>query len=167
MAVDAQGGEKARPYVEGAGASFTTIVDEENLLGQLYSFRAIPNGLLVDEEGVLRYAKFGGFDIRKPDVAEIVESWAVAPSLEELASKVELSSVSPQHQESLACFRQGMKEYRKGNLKEAVALWRRGTELEPDNFIVRKQMWAVEHPEKFYAGKVDFAWQREQMEKGT
>ncbi len=41
--------------MERANPSFTTVVDEENLLSQLYGFKAIPNGLLIDEGGVLRY----------------------------------------------------------------------------------------------------------------
>ena len=32
--MDAQGPHKPRPYVESAGAEFTTVVDEENLLGE-------------------------------------------------------------------------------------------------------------------------------------
>jgi hypothetical protein len=39
--------------------------------------------------------------------------------------------------------------------------------LDPDNLVILKQIWAVEHPERFYASdKVDYAWQREQLEKG-
>jgi len=29
---------------------------------------------------------------------------------------------------------------------------------------VRKQIWMVEHPEKFYP-TIDFAWQKEQLER--
>ena len=39
-------------------------------------------------------------------------------------------------------------------------------ELAPDNFIIRKQIWAVEHPEKFYQGEIDYDWQQEQLERG-
>ena len=42
VALDAQGPEKPRPFAEKAGCEFTTIVDEENLLGQLYGFKAVP-----------------------------------------------------------------------------------------------------------------------------
>ena len=49
--MDAQGPDKARPFVERSGAQFTTVVDRENTLGQLYGFKAIPNGILVDEKG--------------------------------------------------------------------------------------------------------------------
>ena len=46
--MDAQGPEKARPYVQRANPTYTNAVDEENLLGQLYGFKAIPNGFLID-----------------------------------------------------------------------------------------------------------------------
>ena len=42
----------------------------------------------------------------------------------------------------------------------------RGLELNPDNYLIRKQIWAVENPERFYEGDVDYNWQREQTAKG-
>lgn len=59
-----------------------------------------------------------------------------------------------------------MERYRDGEVNEAVTLWRQGLELDPDNYIIHKQIWAVENPDKFYAGDVDYAWQREQTAKG-
>ena len=56
--------------------------------------------------------------------------------------------------------------YRAGNVAEAVVEWRKGAELEPDNYIIRKQIWAVENPERFYTGDVDYDWQDEQEAKG-
>ena len=41
-------------------------------------------------------------------------------------------------------------------------LWRRGRDLDPGNYLIRKQIWAVENPDKFYNGDVDYDWQREQ-----
>ena len=78
--MDAQGPDKARPFTEKAAAQFTTVVDEGNLLGDLYGFKAIPNGYLIDEQGVVRYKKLVGFDIRQRETAEIVERWATGPS---------------------------------------------------------------------------------------
>jgi len=34
---------------------------------------------------------------------------------------------------------------------------------DPNNWIIRKQIWATEHPERFYDGDVDFAWQKQQL----
>ncbi len=39
-------------------------------------------------------------------------------------------------------------------------------ERDPENFVIRKRLWAVEHPERFYEGAVDFAWPRAQLASG-
>ncbi len=163
--MDAQGAEKARPFVEKAGAEFTTVVDEENLLGQLYGFKAIPNGYLIDEGGVVRYKKLGAFDIRQAETASIVQKWLRSPSLGESLGEAG-AALGDSHSEANARFRAGLDLYRDGKVEEAVAQWRRGVELEPDNYIIRKQIWAVQNPDRFYSGDVDYAWQKEQMAQG-
>ena len=70
------------------------------------------------------------------------------------------------HPEALEHFRRGLVLYQAGSIGEAMAAWRDGVAIEPDNFNIRKQIWAVEHPEKFYGDKVDYEWQRKQMENG-
>jgi hypothetical protein len=151
--------------VEKAGAQFTTVVDEENLLGQLYGFLAIPNGFLIDERGIVSYKKLGGFDIRRAETARIVDRWVAGPDLDDslLAAEEALGS---EHSEANAHFRAGMELYRDARVKEAIAEWRKGVELEPGNYVIRKQIWAIENPEKFYAGDVDYGWQKEQMARG-
>ena len=163
--MDAQGADKALPFVQRAQAEFTTVVDEGNLLGQLYGFNAIPNGYLIDEAGVVRYKKLGGFDIRRAQTASIVEGWAQSPSIDESLPEAE-AALGAEHSEANALFRAGLGLYRDGKVDEAVAQWRRGVELEPDNYIIRKQIWAVQNPDRFYSGDVDYAWQKEQMAKG-
>ncbi len=163
--MDAQGPDNALPFVERANAEFTTVADEENLLGQLYGFKAVPNGYLIDEVGVVRYKKLGGFDIRRAQTASIVESWAQSTGFDESLREPE-AALDAEHSEANAHFRAGLDLYRDGKVDEAVARWRRGVELEPDNYIIRKQIWAVQHPDRFYSGNVDFAWQKEQMAQG-
>jgi hypothetical protein len=165
VALDVQGAEKALPFVEKAGARFTTIVDEENLLGQLYGFKAIPNGYLIDQQGIVRYRKLGGFDIRLAEIARIVERWATGPSLDESLEETGVA-LGAEHSQANAHFRAGLSLYRDGSVVNAVAEWRKGVELEPDNYIIRKQIWAVQNPDKFYTGSVDYDWQKEQMDKG-
>ena len=165
--MDAQGADRARPYVEAAGATFTTLVDEGNLLGQLYGFKVIPNGLLIDERGVLRYKRLGGFDIRRSETAAILDRWAAGSDLSEPSDQPEASPGS-NRPDAGDLFRRGQDLFRLGKADEAVGLWRRALALDPDNYIIRKQVWAVQHPERFYEGDIDYAWQREQMagEKG-
>ena len=75
VAIDAQSSDKPRHYVEEAGATFTTVVDQENVLSDLYGFRAIPNGFLIDDDGIVRFSALGGFDIRRSETAEVLERW--------------------------------------------------------------------------------------------
>ena len=165
VAVDAQGAEKARPFVDKTGATFTTVVDAENLLGQLYGFKAIPNGYLIDERGIVQYKRLGGFDIRRSETASVVKQWIGASSMDDSVEATALS-LGSEHSQANAYFRTGLRLYRQGKVDEAMSEWRKGVELEPDNYIIRKQLWAVQNPDRFYSGKVDFDWQKEQMAKG-
>lgn len=57
----------------------------------------------------------------------------------------------------LVLLNQDQKEAALSKLKQA-------RDLAPDNWRVRKQIWAIEHPEKFYTNhSPDFGWQREQL----
>ena len=166
--MDVQGAEKARPYVQLAQATYTNLVDQDNLLSQMFGFRAVPNGLLLDEQGQLQYQKFGGFDIRRQEYAELVEEWAGDPLSANLARPETADSMGgPEHQRAITHFQRGVALYRQGGVKEALREWKKSRDLEPDNWVVRKQIWAVEHPEKFYQDEIDSPWQREQLTQGT
>ena len=163
--MDAQGADRALPYVQRASATFTTVVDEANLLGQLYGFKAIPNGFLIDEDGVVRYKRLGGFDVRKPETAAVLDRW-IAGSEPSDGSERPHTPPGTEHAKSSALFREGLELYNESKVDEAMALWRRGLALDPDNYIIRKQIWAVENPDRFYDGDVDYGWQKEQTAKG-
>jgi hypothetical protein len=68
--------------------------------------------------------------------------------------------------EALRLFRQAGAAVRRGDRAAAVELLNEAFPLEPDNYIIRKQLWAIEHPEKFYLDDVDFDWQDEQLASG-
>ena len=141
------------------------MVDDENLLGHLYGFKAVPNGFLIDESGVVQYKKLGGFDVRREETAQLVEQWATEKGLRDV-SVVADDDLGEEHSQAISHFRIGLEHYRQGKTREAMTEWRKGVELEPDNYIIRKQIWAVENPEKFYAGNVDFDWQKVQLAQG-
>lgn len=52
-----------------------------------------------------------------------------------------------------------------GDKVEAAKILRKALARDPENWLIRKQIWAVEHPERFYKGAVDFAWQRQQLRR--
>ena len=136
-------------------------MDERNLLGRTYGFKAIPNGYLVDESGVVRYKRLGGFDVRRADTAQVVERWCTGHDLDDSAAQPADSTGEIDRVHAL--FLRGQELYRQGRVAEALAQWREAAALEPANWIVRKQIWAVEHPERFYDGAVDFDWQKQQI----
>ena len=168
MAIDAQGAEMARPFVESAGATFPTVVDRNNLLSRIYGFKAIPNALFIDEGGSIRYLKYSGFDIIKPEFKRAAAAWAATGQAPTSASPQKANGTDSEsiHSEAVRLFDSGMKLYGRGQVQEALAQWEKGVALEPDNYVIRKQIWAVEHPDRFYAGDVDYDWQKEQLSKG-
>jgi tetratricopeptide (TPR) repeat protein len=46
----------------------------------------------------------------------------------------------------------------------ALKKLKQARDLAPDNWRIRKQIWAIEHPDRFYNGRSpDFGWQKEQL----
>lgn len=144
--------------MEAAATEFKTVLDQKNVLGKLFGYRAIPNGVFIDEAGVLRYRRFSGFDIKNPDMAADVMAFASG------ADEVKLDASDTQT--SSDYFGRGLTLYEAGDIEGAKQVWREGIEVEPDHWNMRKQLWAIENPERFYDGKVDYAWQKEQVELG-
>jgi hypothetical protein len=157
VAMDAQGPERPRPYVERAGATFKTVVDQGNLLGGLYGFKAVPNGYLIDENGTVSYMKLGGFDIRRAETCDVLDRWLAGESSPDSDEAAPVSGSDA----ASKLFSQGIANYDRGDTETAVSLWRQALLQNPDNYIIRKQIWAVENPDRFYEGDIDYDWQRE------
>lgn len=49
-----------------------------------------------------------------------------------------------------------------GRQDEAVAEWKDALHRDPENMVIRKQIWSTLHPEKFHP-TIDGAWQKEQL----
>lgn len=150
------------------------MVDAGNVLGTLFGYKAIPNGILLDDAGVVRYTKFGGFSVANDDVAAIERLLAEGSPRGATVSKdtaltgtVDKANGKLEADETLANRRlegleTGLLHLRRGDRAGAVAAWREALALDPESYIIRKQIWAVEHPERFYP-TIDWAWQKEQL----
>ena len=57
-------------------------------------------------------------------------------------------------------FAEGVTKYSDGDRQTAINRWREALSEDPDNFLIRKQIWAVENPERFYP-KIDWGWQKD------
>jgi hypothetical protein len=160
--MDTQGAAKARPFAEPYLASFPTVVDADNLLGQSFGFKAIPNGVLVSPEGKVDATVAGRFEIRQPETRDLLERWLATEEVPLAEDSQDLAWSD----EALRLFRDAGAAVRRGDREEAIKLLKLAYPLEPDNYIIRKQLWAIEHPEKFYADEIDYTWQREQLAQG-
>jgi len=166
IAVDAQGAEAARPWVETAGATFTTVVDRENRLASLYDYKLIPNGIFLDEHGIVRYAKIGGFSVdNAADVDAIQRLIDGEVEQVEAASRAVPYQLGATERELVETrMRLGAELFRRGAREEAIAEWQRALRLDPENLTIRKQVWMARYPEKFHP-TIDFAWQTGQLQR--
>lgn len=159
----------ARPWHEAAGATFTTVVDPENELGQRFDYKLIPNGLMVDEQGILRAIWIGGFAVERPECLELVDRFRTGQLKEpfvkvkspgQFAAPAARSTLEQELYETRV--RLGAELKAAGKTAAAVAEWQQALRMDPDNFVLRKQIWALQHPERFYP-TIDWDWQQEQL----
>jgi tetratricopeptide (TPR) repeat protein len=166
VAVETQGADAARLWVEKSGGAHPTVVDEHNLLGRLLDFKRVPNGVFLDEQGTIRYAKYGGFSVDQPEDVETIQRLIDGEIAQQAATETEapyaLSSIESQLIETR--LRLGSELLARGESEGALAEWRKALEMDPENFVIRKQIWAVRYPEKFYP-TIDFDWQGEQLRR--
>ena len=166
VALDPSGADAVRPFVESASATFPVLIDATGQASARYGFKVIPNGILVDEAGVIRYRRDGGFSNTDPRDLRAVESFArgddpgpspprdddryvVEPLEQELIdTKMELGHL-------LAAA---------GRDDAAVRHWQDALHRDPDNLTIRKAIWALRFPDRFHP-VIDFDWQAIQLER--
>ncbi len=213
ISMDTQGAEVARRFTEAAGVTFPSAVDRAQGLWDLYGFPVVPNGFFVDEQGIIRYAKIGGFDARNPADVAAIEGLLSAPShqqavqpgseytrpLEEAlhqaeeaakrdpnesgsspgvggtpggeqtemtAARREFQSVldlNPKSTRALVGLATAYLDL--GQKDKALSALQQASDLDPNNWIIHKQIWAIEHPEQFYPA-INSQWQRERLQGG-
>ena len=155
-----------RPWHDAANADFFTLVDTQNIFGTRYNLKAIPYGVMIDEVGRLVKAPFS-INVADKKTLMMLEKWLSDPDynavlLRDMQRSDE--SVTQTLTEATARFQLGLILLEGGKKQEAMAEWRKALALDPQNWIIHKQIWAVEHPDKFYDGGVDYGWQKEQLE---
>lgn len=161
IAIEHAAPDAARPFA--AGCDFRTVIDAQGELAQRFGFKVVPNGVLVDEQGIVRWAKFGGFSVH--DTADLVPVERFLAGADPGPSPLpdDPYVLGQREREVVATqVRLGRLLLEADRRAAAVAAWREALRRDPGNFTIRKQIWAVEHPEKFYP-TIDVAWQSGQL----
>ena len=121
---------------------------------------------MIDEAGRLVKSPFS-INVAKKETLVMLEKWLSDPTYNATLLdnvKPPRKSQSPKIIEANARFQLGLTLLEVGKKKEAMVEWRKALALDPKNWIIHKQIWAVEHPDKFYDGNVDYGWQKAQLE---
>jgi hypothetical protein len=158
VAQDVKGEAVVRPIVEERRVTFPVLLDRASTLGRELGFRIVPSGFFVDAGGRVRYRHVSDFDLGDPRVRWNLERFLAG---EETEAPAEAERMEPA---ALERFADGVDLYARGDEEGALAVWREALEVDPDNFVIRSQIWAVEHPEHFYPA-VDRDWQELQLVK--
>ena len=121
---------------------------------------------MIDEAGRLVKAPFN-VNVKNQKHLAMLEKWLSDPGYNAML----LHNMKPSNKlpaetnaEAAARFQLGLVLLEDGKKAEAMAEWRKALALDPKNWIIHKQIWAVEHPDKFYDGDVDYGWQKTQLE---
>lgn len=157
IAQDAQGPARVAEALAGIELAFPVLVDERSRVARELGFRIVPAGALIDPDGAVTYASDEDFDIGDPRVRANLERFMSGGRLEARPEK----AISGR---ALDLFAQGVSAYAAGSEWRALALWREALAHDPDNFLIRSQIWAAEHPDRFWPA-VDRDWQQRQLLK--
>jgi hypothetical protein len=165
VALEHNGAERARPFVEQAGVTFPVLVDEEGVSSGLFGFKAVPNGVLVEANGTIRWAKYGGFSIENADDLDTVRRFFAGEEIESRAQPNAAYELSEDDSREITrLMGEGHQLAAEGEVSRAVELWRRALHKDPENLVIRKQIWSAEHPEKFHP-TIDWEWQKGQLRR--
>jgi len=167
IAQDAQGAELARPWVEKAGGTYRALLDQYNFIGKAYNLKYVPVGIAVDETGRL-VRPVGSVNIQDAEFLADLKEWAETDGIAKrwcglpgggLPQPMNLGEkqADDHFQVAIALLQEGKKQ-------EAIARLKKAVRLDPQNWLMRKQLWAIDAPEAFYAGEVNYDWQEARKE---
>jgi hypothetical protein len=168
VANDIQGAEAARPWLEKAGATYPCLLDRNNAIGKAYNVKYVPLGILLDEEGrLVRTVSSVNIDDEgfRAELIEWATSGAIPGAWVEADRQAAPRRLTPDEAEADARFQLALVLLDRGRREDAIAELRQAMALDRENWLIRKQLWAIEHPEAFYGGDVDYGWQKVQRER--
>jgi hypothetical protein len=156
VAQDALGAARVAGAVAAMRVTFPILVDRDSRVARELGFRLVPAGALLDAEGRVVFASDEEFDIGDPRLRANLEAFLAGEPV------IARAEQRPMRRAALAVFAEGVQAHAQGQPDRASLLWQHALELDPENFLIRSQIWAAEHPERFWP-TVDRDWQQRQL----
>ncbi len=168
IAQDAQGEDIVTPWLNEAGVKFPVLLDRRNEIGKLLSVKYVPVGILLDSDG--RFVRnVGMVDIRDDRFRSELEHWVRRQEVPEAwaaSGCVDISdSTEVTREEHLAdeAFQRAVEHLHLGRRDDAIREMNVAVIHDPENWLIRKQLWAIEAPGAFYSVDVDYDWQKDRL----
>ncbi|HUG16071.1 MAG TPA: hypothetical protein VMM78_13765 [Thermomicrobiales bacterium] len=121
--------------------------------------------MLIDPDGTIRWTKFGGFSIDKDEDVAVVERFLRGDDPGPSTVKDAPYTLGPAERELVDTkLRLGRLLDSLGKRDEAVKEWQDALHRDPENLVIRKQIWVARYPEKFHP-TIDWDWQRQQLKQ--
>lgn len=166
VCLEMAGAEVARPFVEAAGSTHPSLIDQSHRMDALFGVNNVPQMVWIDEEGVivrpahrgspmpigdgaLRMVEMiGGMEERERYVAELrdwVRNGAASPHVLTPDQVVEQSRPRPPTvSEAAAHFEIAQHYWRQEGLSERViGHFNQAHRLQPDNITFKRQAWSA------------------------
>ena len=163
-----QGAAAARPWVEKAGATYRGLLDQQNQIGKAYNLKYVPIGIALDEQGRL-VRPVGSVNIDDDAFRAELVAWAtsgaIPASWQNMSGGGRPQPLTLAEREADARFQLAIVLLERDAKAEAIAELKKAVRLDPQNWLIRKQLWPLEAPQAFYSGAVDYDWQKAQMER--
>jgi len=167
IAQDVQGAEVARPWVEKAGATYRALLDQHNETGKAYGLKYVPVGIALDEEGQLVRPVSSvdiGDDVFRAELVQWATSGVIPASWRQMEGGTP-AAMTVAEREADARFQLAIVLLERGDKDQAISELKKAVQLDAQNWLIRKQLWALEAPEAFYGDAVDYAWQKAQVQR--
>lgn len=155
VAQDVRGADAVAPIAAEYLIEFPVLLDTGSALARLLGFRVTPSGFFVDD-GTIHYRHVDDFDFGDPRDRANLTAFLAGDPVDALPDE------APMEPRALDLFARGAAAYAAGDPERALETWREALALDPDNFLIRSQIWTVEHPERFWP-VVDRQWQEQQL----
>ena len=156
IACDAQGVDIPMRYLAQAKATHDVWIDANCHLVRRWKLKRVGVVVLLDENDVVLFA------------TDEHPGEAVFSQVEKLLSKVPDQNPPPRPKVNtkdtqVEFLVQLCTNYlTRKRVDDAVGFLKKALELDPENRVIPKQIWALKSPEKFYSGPIDKEWQKQQ-----
>ena len=141
------------------------LVDQDNITGSTFGVKIVPYAVALNSDGTVAAGPFRA-DIDKPEFWAACRRWATEGAIAKAWSHTLGSPLNERELRAVQYLARARESLRGGDKEEALRQLRDGFVLDPNNWLIRKQMWALEHPEQFYAEpRPNGRWQKERIQR--